>query len=187
MQPATLRSNAVTDFAHPTGSVDLGFARANTDRMISLMSSIPEPVQMIVDLFTSELGDVRFGDVDAQALTEAANEVEKAVETVTAAQAIADEARGNLRDRQQALLQRAERALAYARVYAATNDALRTRLDAISLPRTSSIPGGSSSDAQPPRRPRGRPRKHPIVSTAGVSLETPPLPMTSMSLEVAAE
>ncbi|MDB4934884.1 MAG: hypothetical protein JWP87_1856 [Labilithrix sp.] len=134
------------------------------------MTAIPPPVQTVLDLFSADLADVRFGDLDAPALARTAADVQSASDVVVAAQLALDVARAALHERQETLLQQAQRALAYARVYAEADLALTTRLDAITLPRASRRPrsetsGASSeslvltSEAEPARRPRGRPRK----------------------------
>lgn len=134
------------------------------------MSAIATPVRTVLDLFTSDLADVRFGDVDAAALASLASEVEAAAEAAAAAQALLDEARRKLEERQDALLHQAQRALAYARVYAEADAALSARIDAIPLPRPARrarVDGDalalSADPTSPPRRPRGRPRKTPLA------------------------
>jgi hypothetical protein len=132
------------------------------------MSAISPPVQTVLDLFATELADVRFGDVDAKRLTTLAADVQSAAEAVAAAQALVDDARNKLQERQDALVQHAQRALAYARVYAEPDASLSARLEAIALPRPARRPRSDaevlllSPDQQPPRRPRGRPRKTPL-------------------------
>ena len=139
---------------------------------------IPAPIQTVLALFTTSLADVRFADVDAEQLARLASDVEAAAETVAAAQATLDAAREALQDRQDALLHQAQRALAYARVYAESDESLSARLEAISLPRAARRSRAEealvlSADPQPSPRPRGRPRKAtPIVELA---LEAPPL------------
>ena len=133
------------------------------------MMPISPPVQAVLDLFASELADVRFGDLDAQTLTRLGADVSTAAAVVASAQATLDDARSTLHERQEVLLQHAQRALAFARVYAETNDALGARLDAISLPRANrrtradaTNEGGAlvlTAEPQPAMRPRGRPRK----------------------------
>lgn len=146
------------------------------------MTAIPPAVQAVLDLFTTDLADVRFGDLDAPALARLASDVQAASEIVASAQIALDLARGALHERQEALLQQAQRALAYARVFAEADVALTARLDAITLPRASRRPrsdGSTStgtgahgaagdslvltSELEPARRPRGRPRKLPAV------------------------
>ena len=133
------------------------------------MSTIPSPVRTIVDLFSSDLADVRFGDVDAKTLASLASEVEAAAEALASAQALLDDARSKLQERQDVLLHQAQRALAYARVYAAADDALSARIEAISLPRPARRARAESSEvlavsADQERRPRGRPRKTPATT-----------------------
>lgn len=143
------------------------------------MTAISPPVQTVLDLFATDLADVRFGDLDASALARIAGDVQAASEAVVAAQLALDVARGALHERQEMLLQQAQRALAYARVYAEADVGLTARLDAITLPRgsrrarseTSANTSGAeaeslvlTSEGEPVRRPRGRPRKLPIAN-----------------------
>lgn len=130
------------------------------------MDAIAPPIQALLDLFTAELRDVRFGDMDATTLASHAAGVDEAARELASAQALVEEARSRLTDRQETLLHHANRALAYARVYADTNTALVARLDSIALPRTArrTRAGGDDSGATldpQPLRPRGRPRKVP--------------------------
>jgi hypothetical protein len=136
--------------------------------MFSPMSAIPLPIQTLLDLFATSLADVRFADVDGQSLASCAAEVEVAARSVAAAQAALDGAREGLQQKQDALLQRAQRALAYARVYAESDEALSQKLDAVSLPRAARRARVEdalvlSADPQPSPRPRGRPRKAPVA------------------------
>jgi len=135
------------------------------------MSAIPAPIQTLLDLFTTSLADVRFADLDGQTLASSAAEVEVAAKAVALAQAALDAARDALQCKQDALLQRAQRALAYARVYAESDEALSRKLDAVSLPRAPRRPRAEdalvlSADPQPAPRPRGRPKKVPVVAVA---------------------
>lgn len=137
-------------------------------------SSVSPPIQTLLELFETRLADVRFGDVDAKALARLAAEVEATAQVVTAAQVALDSARVALFERQEALLVLAQRALAYARVYAEADESLAAHLDAVALPRaarrartdanangaTNDLVLTASPDAAPARRPRGRPRKH---------------------------
>lgn len=138
------------------------------------MSAITPPVQTVLDLFTTSLSDVRFGDLDAQSLARAAAEVQAAADVVASAQASLDGARSTLHERQETLLLHVQRALAYARVYAEQDEALTARLDAVALPRaarrarpdTAAAAGAAlvlTADPQPAPRPRGRPRKIPLA------------------------
>jgi hypothetical protein len=137
-------------------------------------NAIPAPIQTLLDLFTTSLADVRFADVDGQALVRYAADVEAAAEAVAAAQLALDATREALQEKQDALLQQAQRALAYARVYAESDAALSDRLDAVSLPRAARRSRAEdalvlSSAPQPTTRPRGRPRKARVTAS---TLET---------------
>jgi hypothetical protein len=139
--------------------------------MFSAMNAIPTPVQALLDLFSTSLADVRFADVNADTLARFAGEVQAAAEVVTSAQAALDAAREALQEKQDALLTHAQRALAYARVYAEGDDALSVQLDAVSLPRPQRRSRGDdalilSAEPQPSPRPRGRPRKTAIAEPA---------------------
>src|ERR1700722_19335580 len=101
-----------------------------------MTSAIPAPIQTLLDLFTTTLADVRFADVDGQTLGRCAAEVETAAQSVASAQAALDAARESLQEKQDALLHRAQSALAYARVFAESDEALSRQLDAVSLPRS---------------------------------------------------
>ncbi len=103
--------------------------------MFRYMNPISVPVQAVLDLFADPLRDVRFGDVDSKTLTELAATTRSASEVVAAAEAELMRARVALQERQDALLGSAQRALAYARVYAESDPVLAERLEQIALPR----------------------------------------------------
>ena len=117
------------------------------------MSLISPPIQALLELFDGELRDVRFADLDSAALNALAAQVTEAAQGVAAKQAALDEAQAALQERQGSLLQQAQRALAYAKVYAESDAELGAKLDAIALPRA-------------PRRPRGEPSAAPVVEAA---------------------
>jgi hypothetical protein len=123
-------------------------------------------VLQVISLFEGPLQSVSFPDVDRAALGELAEGVRRAADEVTAARARLDAAELTLGERQQALLARCQRAVGYARVYAAEDAELTKTLDAISLPRTtprtslaSVDAGGAEADGAAPARRRGRPRR----------------------------
>ncbi len=152
------------------------------------MTTIPPPIQTILDLFCNHLPDVRFGDVDGPSLARLAADVQAASEVATAAQIALDSARITLHERHEALLLHAQRALAYARVYAEADESLSACLEEITLPRAarrsrtdahahSATPNElvlTTSDAPAARRPRGRPRKL-LTPTLTPSLPEPML------------
>jgi multidrug efflux pump subunit AcrA (membrane-fusion protein) len=143
-----------------------------------MTSAIPSPIQTLLHLFTTSLADVRFADVDGQTLGRCAAEVESAAEAVASAQALLDAAREALQLKQDVLLQRAQSALAYARVYAESDEALSTQLDSVSLPRSTRRPRAEeglvlSAETQAAPRPRGRPRKARVAEPTIEALALP--------------
>jgi hypothetical protein len=142
------------------------------------MEPIAAPIQTVLDLFATDLADVRFADVDAKTLERVASEVKSAAEVVASAEVALDVARAALQEKQDVLLQHSQRALAYARVYAESDEAISARLETIVLPRpmrrtrngTEAI---ESSAAIPPsprigRRTRKAPANEPMLD--GVTL-----------------
>jgi hypothetical protein len=129
---------------------------------------ISPAMRALLEVFSTELSEVKFPDVDAEVLEEAAGRVKAQAEAVAKAQAALEAARQELAEGQEALLQKGQRALAYARVFAEEDAALSAKLEAIGLPRTArkvARPEGSvaaeapaQNDESAPRR-RGRPPK----------------------------
>ncbi len=130
------------------------------------MTATHPAVQALLDLFATSLADVRFADVDGPSLARCAAEVEAAAQAETVARLALDAAQLALHEKQEALLQRAQRALAYARVYAESDPTLAASLETIGLPRTSRRAAAAdalvlSTASETTPRPRGRPRKRP--------------------------
>lgn len=126
------------------------------------MSAISPSVQAVLDLFEGPLQEVRFADVDAPALARLTQEVEASAAELAAQEAALETLRRNLAERQEQLLSVAQRALAYARVYAEADEALSAQLAAIQLPR-------------PTRRPKEKTAPTKGESAADANA-TPPLP-----------
>ena len=99
------------------------------------MTLLSPPVQAVLELFQGPLADVRFADVDAAGLAQLATEVEAAAASVAHQEALLGELRQSLTERQDALLLLAQRAVAYARVYAEHDEVLTEQLSRIALPR----------------------------------------------------
>jgi hypothetical protein len=136
--------------------------------MFSTMIAMHPAVQALLDLFATSLAEVRFADVDGPSLARCAAEVEAAAQAEAVARSALDAANLALQEKQEALLQRAQRALAYARVYAESDTTLTASLEAIGLPRATrratvgdALVLSAASDTSP--RPRGRPRKRPAA------------------------
>jgi hypothetical protein len=101
------------------------------------MSQLSPSLQAVLELFQGPLAELRFADVDAAVLAELAANVESAASAVAEQEARLTELRQSLIDRQDALLLLAQRALAYARVYAEPDPALTEQLARITLPKAS--------------------------------------------------
>ncbi|MFL5358046.1 hypothetical protein [Archangium sp.] len=129
---------------------------------------ISPAMRALLEVFSTDLSEVKFPDVDAEVLEEAAGRVTAQAEAVAQAQAALEAARQALGESQEALLQKGQRALAYARVFAEEDAALSTKLESISLPKAGrkvARPDGgvaaeapAQNDETAPKR-RGRPPK----------------------------
>ena len=131
---------------------------------------ISPALHSLLDLFASDLKQVKFPDMDAAVLQDAAARVRERAEALARAQSAMEAARLALHESQEALLQRGQRALAYVRVFAEENAELSAKLDGISLPRAArksartdagaqaEAPVQVANDESAPKR-RGRPPK----------------------------
>ena len=96
---------------------------------------VSSAVQEVVELFTGELSELRFGDLEGSVLARATDEVKGIAVEVATAELVLEAARARLAEKQDALLQKVQRALAYARVYAEGQPELAARIDQIAVPR----------------------------------------------------
>lgn len=140
---------------------------------------ISPALRALLELFATELAEVRFPDVDGEVLEDAAAGVREKAEAVARAQAALEAARQALHESQDVLLQKGQRALAYARVFSEDNAELSAKLEGISLPRATRkgarvegvvaepVTAAPGSEEHAPKR-RGRPPKARPV--AGASL-----------------
>jgi len=101
----------------------------------SPMSPLSPPIQALLELFQGPLAEVRFADVDAAGLLHQASLVDAAAAAVAEQEVSLAQLRQSLVEQQEALAVLAQRALAYARVYAEQDDALTEQLTRIALPR----------------------------------------------------
>jgi hypothetical protein len=99
------------------------------------MTSLSPSIQSVLELFKGPLRSIRFADIDADGLANLAAEVEAAASEVQRHEEKLAELRHGLAQRQEALLLLAQRALAYARVYAEDDEPLLEALNGIALPR----------------------------------------------------
>ena len=84
----------------------------------------PALARQVIDLYATELADVRFPDLDLADLLQVQTELHAAQIEVERVEADLLEARSAVEARMQALTAKAERALSYARVFAQGNAAL---------------------------------------------------------------
>lgn len=152
--------------------------------------SISPALRELLELFATDLSDVKFPDVDTEVLGEAAVQVRQKAEAVARAQAALDAARQALNESQESLLQKGQRALAYAKVFAEDDAELGAKLEAIHLPRPVRKASGPSQVADPvnaptgsddntPRR-RGRPPKvRPVAGGTLFNEGARPVPLTA--------
>jgi hypothetical protein len=127
------------------------------------MNPIPTAIQEVLDLFEDQLAPITFGGLETRVLTAAAETVRVAADALAAAEAAAEAARAVLVERQEELALKAQRALAYARIYAEDDPPLLEKVEAIALPRVGRRAPREEAPAQtgnvPPPRRRGRPPK----------------------------
>jgi hypothetical protein len=145
------------------------------------MTAIPHEIQQVIDLFQRRLALVTFGDLETAVLSRAAEEVQAAAAALAEAESAADRARAALAAKQDELALKAQRALAYARIYAEADAELAAQVEAIALPRgargLTSDEGAGVPASLAPRR-RGRPPKHDangslLVARAAPTIDAP--------------
>ena len=113
----------------------------------------------VMQLYAEALPDVRFPDLDLASLQATAEQVQAAQVAVERAAAELDRARTLLHQQAALMHARAERALAYAQVFAAGNAELAARVAQVAqLNAAQSIRPTSSESAQAERRPRRKRR-----------------------------
>lgn len=119
---------------------------------------VPEPIATLLDVYEAHAQALRFPEIDHEALQGLADGVRQAAAEVQRCEQALAQARRSLDEHQRALLARAERGLAYARIYAQDDPALSEQLSELELrPRRSAA---KRAGKKPPRRPaRSRRRK----------------------------
>jgi hypothetical protein len=115
--------------------------------------SLPAFARDVLALYVRELSDVRFPDLDRQSLEASAAALRLAQEGAEAQRRALIDAEEAVAQQEAALLAQAQRALAYARIYANGNAKLSAQVDAIAPPGQA-----AAEDTAVPRR-RGRARK----------------------------
>lgn len=125
------------------------------DRPKSQFAADPVPAlaRSVIELFAEALPNVRFPDMDLSVLEAAADDLRAAQVELEQIEAELDAARAALAKQADQLMVRAQRALAYARVFAESDPELATRVQSIGqTEKPSASPGGV------PKR-RGRPKR----------------------------
>lgn len=134
--------------------------------MVNEHAALSPDMNQLLALFASDLAEVRFGDLDHDALVAAASAVDAAAATLAEAERTAVAARAALDRAQGVLTQKGQRALAHARIHAEGDAALTERLQAIVLDRaperTSDREAAAGFVATAMRR-RGRPPRSATV------------------------
>jgi hypothetical protein len=124
-----------------------------------LIDVTPTLARQVIDLYAVELSEVRFPDLDLSALLYAQAELHAAQLEVERIEAELADKRADLDVRSQALISKAERALAYARVFAQGDEQLAPRIADIGRKRNSAAHTqstiSSSGQLTAPKR-RGR-------------------------------
>lgn len=139
-----------------------------TERMVPSSMTVPSsPVHALVALYSAQLHGVRFGGIDAESLGNLATEVDRLNTDVEAREAELQSLREALAQKEETLLTLAQQALAYAKIYAESDEALSAQLNEIALPRGTKSRKGPSSKAGSERGARAG--KDPSDSTADAS------------------
>jgi methionine synthase II (cobalamin-independent) len=146
------------------------------------MSDVIDPaVQQLVQIF-STLEGVSFPELDAPALREAIAKVKDRQLELASAEAQVMAMRAALEEEHEGLLRKAHRLQAYLQVFSDSDDALRTRLEAVALPRVKRaakavevIDGVTPApiEGAPVPKKRGRPRKV-VPASDGLFAEAAP-------------
>ncbi|AKV02875.1 hypothetical protein AKJ09_09538 [Labilithrix luteola] len=121
----------------------------------------------LLEIFEGPLRDIRFPDASGEILASSIAEVQATHAALLTAEAALEAAKARLIEVQQVLTARSERALAYARIYAADQPELEAMLEPIQIrgaakrgpgrpARASSVEESSPSLANPTRTRRGK-------------------------------
>jgi hypothetical protein len=122
---------------------------------------IPPSIQALLDLFANELKDVHFPGVDRATLEQVIIDVRTHTEAVAKAEAALEAVRLALRESEETLSVKSQKALSYARVYAMDRPEIVAKVESVArIAGATSSPPGPSRDASggEPKR-RGRPKR----------------------------
>ena len=115
---------------------------------------VSEPLAALIDVFGAHAAALCFPEVDHATLEGLAAELRQAAVEVERQERALQQARQLLDERRDALRARAERGLAYARIYAEDDEALREQLEGIDLGATAQPAAKRAAKRHPPRRGR---------------------------------
>ncbi|MCX4245158.1 hypothetical protein [Paraliomyxa miuraensis] len=115
---------------------------------------VSEPLAALITVFGEHAGSLCFPDVDHPILEDLAAELRQAAAEVDRQERALAAARHDLDERTRALRTRAERGLAYARIFAEDDDELRQQLETIDLGGDKAAAPKRSAKKAPPRRTR---------------------------------
>jgi hypothetical protein len=141
------------------------------------VDTTPLLARQVIDLYAVELVEVRFPDLDLSALLYAQSELHAAQLEVERVEAVLAQARAEWDSRSQALTAKAERALAYARIYAQGDAELGPRIADIGKKKSAHSAADSDGrdiDADAPKR-RGRKPKLESPSELFADPAAPPM------------
>jgi hypothetical protein len=116
---------------------------------------VSEPVAALIDVFGVHAATLCFPEVDHATLEGLAAELRQAAAEVERQERALQQARQALDERRDALRARAERGLAYARIFAEDDEALREQLEGIDLPASAQPAAKRAAKRHPPRRRKG--------------------------------
>lgn len=154
--------------------------------MDSENNPIPTAVKDLLALFDGPLASVQFPDVDGVSLREHVASVDAGVRDVEAAAQAWAAAKRIVDERLEMLLTKAQRALAYARVYAEDKPELDAQLAQIVVPRWGDPRGARAVNGAEvaPARKRGRPKKTDVAAarTEPLILAAPPAPEAAIDV-----
>jgi len=139
------------------------------------VDTTPLLVRQVIDLYAVELVEVRFPDLDLSSLLYAQSELHAAQLEIERVEAELSQARALWESRSQALTAKAERALAYARIYAQGDAELAPRIADIGKKKSAHI--ATDTDAMPGEAPKKRGRKPKLESPSELFGGDPAVPM----------
>jgi hypothetical protein len=119
----------------------------DTEPDMNAADTIPTSVRYLAELFADALAKVTFPDVDASSLAAAVAKLDAMTADAARLEEELAKAKQSVDAARDDLLRLSARAHAYARVFAEDDEALRARLDAITLPRARPRPSTTSPSA----------------------------------------